>query len=276
MPPDPPHRARERFTKLSVTVRMLRDFCFPHGWQRNRDWPAIRRALWKARDYVIPNGRGGWWLPFLLAEDPGHDAALDDLVVLVVQLPSGAAHGPVIDRRDLARLGVDSAPKFRAYIAAHSVAWRPGVTRRRHPRDPRVHLWSSDPGNYPVLTAEDRRRLALGDGDGHPGTTLGDLVMVAIDLPNRGFGRPTNPQSIDLFATSTPTPTGGGGEEIVGAPLERARPTPSLPGQKGSELSQVQSGVRAQGALRRPLWRSGAAPYRGCDGSDEGVRSRPT
>ena len=190
MPPDPPHRARERFTKLSVTVRMLRDFCFPHGWQRNRDWPAIRRALWKARDYVIPNGRGGWWLPFLLAED--------------------------------------------------------------------------------------RRRLALGDGDGHPGTTLGDLVMVAIDLPNRGFGRPTNPQSIDLFATSTPTPTGGGGEEIVGAPLERARPTPSLPGQKGSELSQVQSGVRAQGALRRPLWRSGAAPYRGCDGSDEGVRSRPT
>ena len=77
---------------------------FRTGWQRNRDWPAIRRALWKARDYVIPNGRGGWWLPFLLAEDPGHDAALDDLVVLVVQLPSGAAHGPVIDRRDLARL----------------------------------------------------------------------------------------------------------------------------------------------------------------------------
>ena len=103
-----PHRARERFTKLSVTVRMLRDFCFPHGWQRNRDWPAIRRALWKARDYVIPNGRGGWWLLFLLAEDPGHDAALDDLVVLVVQLPSGAAHGPVIGpaRSGTARSGL--------------------------------------------------------------------------------------------------------------------------------------------------------------------------
>ena len=71
----------------------------------------------------------------------------------------------MIDRRELARLGVVSAPRFRAYIAAHSVAWRPGVTRRRHPRNRGVHLWSSNPGNYPVLTGKDRDRLAFGNVD---------------------------------------------------------------------------------------------------------------
>ena len=73
--------------------------------------------------------------------------------------------GAVIDRLALARLRLVSGPKFRAYIAVHSVAWRPGVTRRRHPRNRSVHLWSSDPAHYPVLTAEARRRLAFGAGD---------------------------------------------------------------------------------------------------------------
>ena len=56
-------------------------------------------------------------------------------MIFDVELPDGAAHGPVIDRLELARLRLVSGPKFRAYIAAHSVAWRPGVTRRRHPRN---------------------------------------------------------------------------------------------------------------------------------------------
>ena len=71
----------------------------------------------------------------------------------------------MIDRRELVQLGVRSAPKFRAYIAAHSVAWRPGITRRRHPRNRSVHLWSTNPEHYPVLTVQDRRRLAFGAGD---------------------------------------------------------------------------------------------------------------
>ena len=159
-----PHGARAARGRLVVTVRELRDFLFPNGWERWRDWPRIREALFRARDYVLPVG-GGNWLPFALRWEPGENAELDDPVLIDVELPPGASHGPVIDRRELARLGVRSAPQFRAYIAAHSVAWRPGVTRRRHPRNRGVHLWSSDPANYPVLTTADRRRLAFGAQD---------------------------------------------------------------------------------------------------------------
>ena len=82
-----PHHARPARGRLAVTVRELRDFCFPNGWERRRHWPAIRRALWKARDYVIPDAGGGLWLPFALRRDPGTDASLEDLVLIDVELP---------------------------------------------------------------------------------------------------------------------------------------------------------------------------------------------
>ena len=166
-----PYEARKRGSRLAVTQRELRDFLFPNRWQRNRDWPAIQRALRRAHTYEIP-GRFTWrgqtvvnWVPFRLVGGAGDEATLDDLVVIDVELPPSSAAGPVIDRRDLAQLGVTSAPRFRAYIAAHSVAWKVGVTRRRHPRNRSVHLWSANPAHYPVLTVEDRDRLAFGDVD---------------------------------------------------------------------------------------------------------------
>ena len=166
-----PHHARATRGRLAVTVRELRDFLYPHGWTRARHWPAIQEALLRARDYMIPGvfqserGNVHGWLPFRLAGGIGDGAGLDDVVLIDVELPPGSAHGPVIDRRDLAGLGVDSAPRFRAYIAAHSVAWFPGKTRIPHPKNRRLKLWSGDPGKYPILTAEDRRRLAFGEGD---------------------------------------------------------------------------------------------------------------
>ena len=166
-----PHHARATRGRLAVTVRELRDFLYPHGWKRARDWPAIQGALLKARDFMIPGifqserGNVHGWLPFRLAGGIGDGAGLDDVVLIDVELPPGSAHGPVIDRRDLAGLGVDSAPRFRAYIAAHSVAWFPGKARIPHPRNRRLKLWSGDPGKYPILTAEDRRRLAFGEWD---------------------------------------------------------------------------------------------------------------
>ena len=166
-----PHHARATRGRLAVTVRELKNFLYPNGWTRARHWPAIQEALLRARDYMIPGifpserGNVHGWLPFRLAGGIGDGAELDDVVLIDVELPPGSAHGPVIDRRELAGLGVDSAPRFRAYIAAHSVAWFPGKTRIPHPRNRRLKLWSGDPGKYPILTAEDRRRLAFGEGD---------------------------------------------------------------------------------------------------------------
>ena len=218
-----PHVARAARGRLAVTVRELRDFLFPNGWERRRDWPRIQAALWKAHNYMIP-GRFQWrgravdgWIPFRMAGGAGDGATLDDLVLIDVELPPGSGHGPVIDRRELAQLGVDSAPRFRAYIAAHSVVWRPGVTRRPHPRNPRFHLWSSDPGNYPVLTAADRDRLAFGSADTVRSRTRAHKDKPWEDLPG-----------VEILTRKASTPDGGRGwlvvpEEAAAAILARGR-----------------------------------------------------
>ncbi|MCE2398871.1 MAG: hypothetical protein J4F34_07545 [Gemmatimonadetes bacterium] len=166
-----PHSSRAARGRIAVTVRELRDFLLPNGWERRRDWPRIREALLRAGDYMLPGvyqherGNVHGWIPFRLAGGIGEGAGLDDVVLIDVELPPGSAHGPVIDRGELSRLGVDSAPRFRAYLAVHSVAWLPGRTRIPHPRNRRVKLWTGDPGKYHVKTAEDRRRLGFGAAD---------------------------------------------------------------------------------------------------------------
>ena len=163
-----PIALRKTEGRIVTTVRELRDFLYPNGWQRGRDWPRIREALYRAPSYSfpgpfrIPEGLAKRWVPFGLQVEPGENAELDDLVVIKVDFPPDSGAGPVINGPDLFQLGVVSGPKFRAYIAAHSVAWRPGITRRRHPRNRSVHLWSANPAHYPVLTAADRDRLAFG------------------------------------------------------------------------------------------------------------------
>ena len=139
---------------IVTTVRELRDFCYPNGWERRRDWPALRAALYRAPHYSLPGpfripaGFVNRWIPFSLRAEPGVDASLDDLVVIEVRLPPGSGGGSVIAGRGLAQIGVRSGPMCRAYIAANSVAWLPGVTRRPHPKNPRFHVWSSTPDNY--------------------------------------------------------------------------------------------------------------------------------
>ena len=154
----PEHR-RLPTVRLALT---LRDGLFPNGWQRNRDWPKLRDALVHARDYAIHDGRGRWW-PLALRSMPDHPG-LDDLIVLDVAFPPGSHSGPVIDLPGMDTLSVDSAARWRAYIASHSLAWQPGTTRVPPRRGARF-VWTRDRTAYPVLTVDDRRRLAFGSGD---------------------------------------------------------------------------------------------------------------
>lgn len=157
---------RHERVELVSSVREVRDFLFPNKWRRVRDWPRIRAALWRLNNFAVPtDDRGGLWLPFRPWTIPGEAAGLDDPVRLEVRLPPGSGSGPVIDRGELARLGVESAPRFRAYIAAQSVAWLPGKTRVPYPGGGPPRLWTGDPDKYPILTAADRDRLAYGEAD---------------------------------------------------------------------------------------------------------------
>lgn len=81
-----PMALRRTEGRIVTTVRELRDFCFPNGWKRWRDWPRIRDALYRAPSYSfpgpfrIPEGLAGRWIPFGLQVEPGEYAELDDLV----------------------------------------------------------------------------------------------------------------------------------------------------------------------------------------------------
>ena len=61
-------------------------------------------------------------------------------------------------------LSVESAARWRAYIGASVLAWQPGITRVPARRGGRFG-WTRNRNAYPILTVEDRRRLAFGAGD---------------------------------------------------------------------------------------------------------------
>ncbi len=94
---------------------------------------------------------------------PGKDAHLDATMVLAVTVPPGAAAGTPIDTRRLAQLRPHSGGAYRAYIAVHSPAWQPGLTRVRTQDGHRV--WTGDVTRYPVLTRQNRRDIVFGVGD---------------------------------------------------------------------------------------------------------------
>ena len=153
-------------------MRRLKEFLFPNGWERRRDWPRVCQALNRLHNYLIPglfpmDGRFvSGWRPFLVQGGVGPDAGLDDLIVFILQRPPGSRSGPKVDSDAFALLGVESGPRFRAVIAGHSLIWKPGRTRRPPVGAPIGAGWnySRDLTDYPILTSADRDRLAFGEG----------------------------------------------------------------------------------------------------------------
>ena len=190
----PEHR-RLPTARLALTLRELSGGLFPKRWQRNRDWPALRHALMHARDYAIHDGCGRWF-PLALRFMPDNPG-LDDIIVLDVAYPPRSHSGPSVSLPEMDRLSVDSAARWRAYIAVHSIAWQPGKTRVPAPRAGGRYVWARKAKAYPILTCHDRRRLAFGAGDRKHRTRaevdeafrgLPGLVVVSECIPDEHTG----------------------------------------------------------------------------------------
>ncbi len=169
---------------MVFTVEELRDALFPNNWRKGRDWPRVREALLRAHTRSIPiDERGSQWFPLALRQLPSETTMrLDDQVILEAALPPGSKTGPIINRRELRQLGVESSPKYRTYIGVHSLAWEPGVTRIVNPKSDK-RVWAGNPQAYPVLTLNDRRVIAFGPSDNKHRTSE-EINKAFTDLPD--------------------------------------------------------------------------------------------
>ena len=161
-----PHDRRRQSVRLAITLGELAAGLYPTKFY-SRDWPKLRNVLLEARNYgmLIEDGRS-LWFPWAVRRLPAeHAPSKDDLVVVDLAFPPGSAEGPLIDLATLDQLGVESAPRYRAYLAVHSLNWQNGITRV--PVDMRRDQWrwAKDAARYPVVTLEERRRLAFGNDD---------------------------------------------------------------------------------------------------------------
>ena len=170
----PMEQRGEPSTRLVVKLKDLLDALWPkteagvRGWRPGKHWPELQRTLESVSQYAIHDGKGRWF-PLALRYMPD-SLRLDDDVVLDVAFPRRSTSGPVVALPVMDRLMVQSAARWRAFIAAHCIAWVPGSTRvpvmRKGPGGRMVkaggRTWTRDVDAYPVLTLEDRRRLAFG------------------------------------------------------------------------------------------------------------------
>ena len=167
---------RASVVRLALTAEELRRGLFGARYVK-RQWEQLRDALMHARDYAIHDG-SGLWFPVALrrlptAWDPAGEVVID------VDYPPGSTSGPEVSLPDMDRLALQSGPRWRAYIAAHSLAWRPGATRVRTTGG--RFAWSRDAGRYLVLTRADRRRFAFGADKKH--RTRAEIDGAFVDLP---------------------------------------------------------------------------------------------
>ena len=157
------------------TVGGLKAALKPNGARRSSakragDWPRIAAAL-RAMDgasvpFVQPSGRVDWFRVFRTHLVPGADAPDTDVVTVTLALPPGAGPGPVMDRAAVRKARLVSSVAWRAMIGVYSAAWVKGRTRRPLGAG-KGGRWSGDPDRYPVLSADDRRRIGFGEGTKH-------------------------------------------------------------------------------------------------------------
>ena len=178
-----PHDRHRQSVRLAIKLGELAAGLYPTRW-RNRDWPKLRNVLFEARNYgmLIEDGRS-LWFPWAVRKIPAeHAPSMDDLVVIDLAFPPGSAEGPLVDLATLDQLGVESAPRYRAYLAVHSLNWQNGVTRVPADISRNQWRWAKSTAKYPVVTLKERRRLAFGDDDKKHRTTT-EIDAAFANLP---------------------------------------------------------------------------------------------
>ena len=199
-----PEDRRLATVRIALTVSELLDGLWPPRRDKRgkldrharRNWPKLLDALYRSRDWTVPDGNGGRWFPMALRRLPTSAdygmPALDDLVVIDLAPVPGAVSGASVDLPWLDRMGVISGPKWRAYIAGRSLIWVPGTTRRPVPKG--RYGWSRNPEDYAVLTLVDLRRLAFGERDAK-NRTRASLLEPWQDLPDLTMEEATDARS---------------------------------------------------------------------------------
>ena len=154
-------RHRNSF-RMAISIRELANMAgYGENYKKNKHWPRILAVLYKLRDYSIP-AEDSWWFPFALRRLPAKTSP-DDIVVLDVAFPAAETAGPMVSMTHLDRLARESGPRWRSYIAAHTLTFKPG--KNRVPVGNDHWAWRKKVGAYPVLDQDCRRRLAFGNND---------------------------------------------------------------------------------------------------------------
>ena len=127
-------RERGRSVPIPYTLREMIEAQWPDGWQRNNQMPRLRRGMAdvdRLRFTVqLPGGGRTSWRAVGWTGIYPHDARLDDVAIAHVILPPGSSHGPKIHKPTLRRLGVKSAPQYRAALGMAYHWWDRAVKGR--------------------------------------------------------------------------------------------------------------------------------------------------
>lgn len=125
---------RYREQKIEFALWEARDWLWPDGWNRTRQFPRLRQAMFKVDQMRLivnlPNGgRTAWRVVGFLGMFPPN-ARLDDKAIAQINLPPGSGHGPLVHKPTLRQLGVQSAPQYRAALGMAYHWWDQAVKGR--------------------------------------------------------------------------------------------------------------------------------------------------
>lgn len=125
---------RYREQKIEFALWEARDWLWPEGWNRTRQFPRLRQAMFKVDQMrLIVNlpsgGRTAWRVVGFLGMFPPN-ARLDDKAIAQINLPPRSGHGPLVHKPTLRQLGVQSAPQYRGALGMAYHWWDQAVNGR--------------------------------------------------------------------------------------------------------------------------------------------------